>query len=69
MKKTINIEGMSCGHCTSSVEKALRAIPGVTEASVDLASKTATIEAGNDVSDDILKKSITDIGFSVISIK
>lgn len=26
---TLKIEGMSCGHCVSAVEKALAAVPGV----------------------------------------
>ncbi|MDR1685505.1 MAG: cadmium-translocating P-type ATPase, partial [Desulfovibrio sp.] len=46
MNKNIAIRGMNCGHCTSSVEKALRAVPGVTRVHVDLASGTAAVSAG-----------------------
>ena len=69
MTKTISIEGMSCGHCTGSVEKALRAIPGVQHVNVDLASKTATVEQDGSVSDEALKKAVTDTGFEVTGIK
>lgn len=69
MKKTIRIEGMSCGHCVASVEKALRAVPGVTKAHVDLLSKTATVEAEAGVADDALKKAVTDSGFTVVDVR
>ncbi len=55
MKKSIRIDGMNCGHCTASVEKALRAVPGVTGVSVDLASKTASVETDG-ASDAALKQ-------------
>ena len=38
------IEGMTCASCVSRVEKALRAVPGVTGASVNLATETASVE-------------------------
>ncbi|CAK7069993.1 MAG: Copper-exporting P-type ATPase [Desulfovibrio sp.] len=68
MKRTINIVGMNCGHCTGSVEKALKAVPGVSAVTVDLASKTAVVEVDG-VSDDILKKTVTDAGFEVTGIE
>ena len=69
MIKTISINGMSCGHCTSSVEKALRAVPGVTSAKADLAAKNATVEVGDGVSDDALKQAVVDAGFDVAGVK
>jgi copper chaperone len=38
----IKVSGMSCQHCVNAVDKAARAVPGVTGASVDLAAGTAT---------------------------
>nr|MBP9484379.1 heavy-metal-associated domain-containing protein [Negativicutes bacterium] len=35
-KETIKVDGMSCGHCKNAVEKAVRALPGVLAAEVDL---------------------------------
>jgi len=39
------IEGMTCASCVARVESALRAVPGVIDARVNLASETATVEA------------------------
>ncbi len=39
----LNIEGMSCASCVGRVEKALKAVPGVTSASVNLATERATV--------------------------
>lgn len=64
--KTIIIEGMMCEHCKAHVEKALNAIDSVS-ASVDLESKSAAV-TGN-VSDDVLKKAVTDAGYTVVEIK
>lgn len=68
MKKIISIEGMSCGHCTGSVEKALKALPGVGAVSVDLAAGAATVNTEGNVSDEALKKAVTDLDFKVTGI-
>jgi P-type Cu+ transporter len=64
-QKTLKIEGMSCGHCSARVEKALNAINGV-EAKVDLAAKTAQVNLTEEVSEEILKKAVTDAGYEVV---
>ena len=69
MNRVINIEGMNCGHCTSSVEKALRAVSGVKDVTVDLAAKKATLEADESVTNDVLEKTVTDQGFQVTGIQ
>lgn len=65
MEKKIHVEGMSCGHCSARVEKALNAIEGVT-ARVDLEAKTAFVQTTGDVSDEVLKKAIVDAGYEVV---
>lgn len=40
----LRIGGMTCQHCPPTIEKALRAVGGVTSASVNFASKTARVE-------------------------
>ena len=67
MKKTMVIEGMSCGHCSARVEKALNALDGVT-AKVDLEAKTASIETEGRVSDEQMKAAVTDAGYDVVSL-
>ena len=39
----LQVEGMSCSHCTRAVETALRGVGGVTDASVDLGKKLAVV--------------------------
>lgn len=48
MTTTIHVEGMMCGHCKAHVEKALLAVAGVTAATADLESKTATVTGDAD---------------------
>lgn len=69
MKKVITIEGMRCAHCTGSVEKALRNLPGVRDVQMDLASKSATLEVDDNVSNDVLSNAITKSGYSVTGIE
>ncbi|PPD57402.1 heavy-metal-associated domain-containing protein [Dehalogenimonas etheniformans] len=40
---TLNIQGMSCGHCVQHVETALKKIAGVSSVSVDLAKGKASV--------------------------
>ncbi|MEG2719775.1 MAG: heavy metal-associated domain-containing protein [Oscillospiraceae bacterium] len=68
MEKLIKIEGMSCSHCTSRVEKALKEISGITDVIVDLKTGTAKISALNDVDEKAISDAIYDAGFDVISI-
>jgi Cu2+-exporting ATPase/Cu+-exporting ATPase len=68
VEKSIRIEGMNCGHCAASVEKALRAVPGVADAKVDLASKTAVVDADGGVADEALSAAVTAAGFQVVDI-
>ena len=51
MKKTIQINGMMCNHCTAHVEKALSALDGVLSAKADLEGKCATVELSQPVAD------------------
>lgn len=44
MKHVIQISGMSCGGCVASVERAIKAVAGVSAVAVVLADQTATVE-------------------------
>lgn len=68
MKKQMKIEGMSCGHCSARVEKALNALDGV-EAKVDLEAKTAEVTLSKEVSDEALIKAVVDAGYEVTSVE
>jgi copper chaperone CopZ len=66
MEKKMVVEGMKCMHCKASVEKALKAVPGVTDAEVDLEAKTARIVLREDVADGILMDAVKEKGFDPI---
>lgn len=68
MKKIITIEGMTCGHCQARVEKALNSVEGV-KAKVDLKKNSATVETDSTISDDLLKKTVEEAGYTVTSIE
>jgi copper chaperone len=47
--KELTIEGMTCAHCQASVTSALEAVPGVTNATVDLSAGAARVEGNADI--------------------
>ena len=66
MEKTLNIEGMMCGHCEARVKKLLEAQPQIDEAIVSHVSGTATIKLNSEISDAELKALIENDGYKVI---
>ncbi len=66
MEKRMVIEGMKCMHCKASVEKALKAVGGVSDAEVDLESKTARIILVSEVSDSVLMDAVKAKGFEPV---
>ncbi len=68
MKKTLTIEGMTCGHCKARVEKALAALEGITGVTVDLEAKTAVVEMTEAIADGVLTEAVDDAGYDVVSI-
>lgn len=68
MQKTLIIEGMVCSHCASRVERALNALPGV-QARVNLGQKTAVVESAETLDEALLRKTVQDAGYEVVSIQ
>ncbi len=64
MKKIITVEGMMCGNCQKHVQKALAAVPGVSEAVVDLQAGKATVTLAADVADKVLMDAVTEAGYT-----
>jgi len=60
--ETLKINGMSCGHCTGSVKKALEAIDGLSEITVDLEEKEASFE-NDGAAREKIRAAISAIGF------
>ena len=67
MEKIIKIQGMSCNHCTASVQKALDETKGVESAEVSLEGKCArVIFDENEVTLEELNAVVEDQGFDVV---
>lgn len=69
MNKIVFVDGMHCAHCAAFVEKSLKAVDGVADASVDLARKKASVTLEKAVADDVLIKAVADAGFTAVDIK
>ncbi|WP_018078015.1 heavy metal translocating P-type ATPase [Thiobacillus denitrificans] len=59
----VGIQGMTCASCATRVEKVLKQLPGVTGATVNLATETATITGATDATS--VQRAIEQAGFSV----
>lgn len=69
MTKTMIVEGMSCGHCTGRVQKALEAVEGVASVEMSLEEKSARIVLNKEVPEEELKNAVTEAGYEVVEIK
>ncbi len=67
--KTMIIDGMSCGHCTARVQKALEAVEGVAAVTMSLEEKSAVIELSGEPADDTLRDAVTQAGYEVVEIR
>ncbi len=66
MTKNFKVDGMSCGHCSGRVEKALKALDEVVSVKIDLATKDVEIELSKDVENSVLENAIKEAGYEVI---
>ena len=68
MEKILQIEGMMCQHCVMHVQKALAAIPGVEEVSVNLEEKAAKVKLTQNVTDEVFKAAVETAGYQLTEI-
>lgn len=65
-KAQLSIQGMTCGHCQMTVTKALKSVPGVADAQVDLQAGRALVTYdGSKASVEKLKAAVADAGYTV----
>ncbi len=64
----LQIEGMSCASCVARAEKALRGVPGVLQASVNLATERATVWAAASVSLAALQAAVARAGYTATEV-
>lgn len=68
MKKTIEVHGMSCGHCEKRVQKELEAITGVNSAEVSAANNKAVVTFSKEVDKLELRKAVEKAGYEFVKI-
>ncbi len=68
---TLIVKGMVCSFCAQGIEKKLTAEPSVESVKVNLKDKTVilTLKDGKELSDDKIKRTLTDAGYTVEKIK
>ncbi|MBC2705359.1 heavy metal-associated domain-containing protein [Desulfobacula sp.] len=62
-KATLNVEGMSCSHCSGTVQRTLEQIEGISNVSVDLNAKKASFDTDNSELVDKAIKEINKAGY------
>ena len=68
VRVTLAIGGMSCANCVASVDRSLRALPGVLNVQVDLATGQAQVEMTSPpVSASDLRRAVEKAGYTVSS--
>ncbi|HSA69454.1 MAG TPA: cation transporter [Burkholderiales bacterium] len=63
MMNTLQIRGMTCGHCVRAVTKALQGVAGVEDVSVDLGAGQARVGGAADAA--ALVRAIENEGYDV----
>jgi len=66
MQTTINVSGMTCGHCVSAVTMELSLLPSVTEVDVDLESGQVTITSDIALAPVQLATAIDEAGYELV---
>jgi len=69
MKKTINIEGMTCGHCAGRVKKELEKVCGVKTADVSASDNKAVVELAHEVDEAKFKEAVEEAGYKLVSVE
>jgi copper chaperone len=66
-QSTYTVQGMTCGHCVSSVTEEVGLIDGVQKVDVDLASGLVTVTSEGDLSEDAVRAAVTEAGYQLAS--
>ena len=69
MTKTLEIQGMMCGHCEKMVKRCLEKFPQISEAVVSYEAGTAVVTMSGDVPEDEIRQAIENAGYEYIGAK
>jgi copper chaperone len=62
---TLNVTGMSCGHCVAAVTTEVSKLDGVRSVDVDLAAHRVTVVSDGPISSDLFAAAIDEAGFEL----
>lgn len=63
MSKVYKVDGMTCGGCASSVQKAIAAAMPEADVQIDLPTAAVTVSATVEIEDSVIRKAVEDAGF------
>jgi Cu+-exporting ATPase len=66
MDKTIQVVGMTCASCVNHVEKALKSIDGVIDATVNLATEKARIRSLREIPNEVIQSAVEAAGYQAL---
>ena len=66
-EKTVEIKGMTCGHCEGRVSTEIMAIPGVLAVVASAEKANAIITSDSEISGDAIESAVRAAGYSLLS--
>lgn len=66
MEQRYTVNGMTCGHCVSAVEREVSGIPGVAAVKVDLDTQTVLVTSDKALDEAVLEAAITEAGYELV---
>ncbi|WP_037355315.1 heavy-metal-associated domain-containing protein [Amycolatopsis orientalis] len=64
---TYTVEGMTCGHCVSSVKEEVGGLAGVQAVDVDLASGAVKVTSAEPISREAVEAAVAEAGYQVVA--
>ena len=64
---TFQVQGMTCGHCVSSVQSEVSTVEGVTAVDVDLATGQVTVTSDTPIDPGAVTAAVEEAGYEVIT--
>jgi copper chaperone CopZ len=65
---TFTAPDIVCGGCATAIQRVLGALPGVSQATVDIQTKAVTVQHAPTVSQETLRATLDKAGFPVVAV-
>jgi copper chaperone len=64
--RTFTVQGMTCGHCVSSVTEEVQEIPGVESVDVVLETGALTVTSSQPLDDSAVRSAVEEAGYQLV---